>query len=392
MMKTLATGMALLAALVFAAVTPAQASCTLTTQVVFHGLGSWFDNCPDAQPVGAYAYLISNPAANNSAGQDLVCEDNSGTNSIGVSCQFECGVSGDGKVTIQYDWGIGNSGALGCPNPVGDGDGSTPVAVQVTCNNGASLLVTTGYLVSLGGFEMEIAQPLNSTGDGADPLSASFVNGPTVTGSASATSVCVNVPVPTIFSDCDPTSVGAALGQCTTAGLSRPTTARGNLYTIQAACGTSPDPRLTQGWTVLPNPPNAAGDACNTLPAAGAGLCNFIADTGIIGGNETLAVLGSLQVAGPGAATDKVKIDSAAFAQGRLKVGFSTENEATIVGFNVYAGSARLNAGLIAAKGVGSNAYSFEIGRGAVKANRSVVVEAIKSDGTVEKTAPYALK
>jgi hypothetical protein len=73
-------------------------------------------------------------------------------------------------------------------------------------------------------------------------------------------------------------------------------------------------------------------------------------------------------------------------------VSFSTTNETSIVGFNVYAGSTKLNSGLLQAKGTGSNSYSFEAPRSAVKANRTVTVEAVKSDGSVERSAPVSLK
>jgi hypothetical protein len=92
------------------------------------------------------------------------------------------------------------------------------------------------------------------------------------------------------------------------------------------------------------------------------------------------------------AAVDKVVIRKADFLQGRLRVDFSTENEATIVGFNVYAGGTKLNSGFIQANGTGSNDYSFEVGRGALKSERSITVEAVKSDGTTVRSSAVLVK
>jgi hypothetical protein len=293
--RAILAGVTVLAANFVAGIAPTEAACTFDTQVVFHGLGSWFENCPDAQPVNGYSYLISDPAGTNSAGQDFVCEDATGFNSIGIQCQPEAGIPGDGHVTVLYDWGNGNTGAVGCPNPYSMGDGTTPIAVQVMAGNNASLVVTLGFLESLAGFLVEQAQPLNASMDGADPISCTAANGVMGTGARTPTSACVNVPVPTIMSDCDPGTVGDALGLCAAGGTTRPATARGRLYTIQAACGSTPDPLVTHGWTLLASQPDASGDACNGgLPNPVAGACNFIGATGMIGGTETPAMIGWL--------------------------------------------------------------------------------------------------
>jgi hypothetical protein len=52
-------------------------------------------------------------------------------------------------------------------------------------------------------------------------------------------------------------------------------------------------------------------------------------------------------------------------------------------GHTTRAGASKLNTGLIAAKGVGDNSYSLEIGRGAVKGNLS--------DGTFLRTAVHRI-
>lgn len=100
----------------------------------------------------------------------------------------------------------------------------------------------------------------------------------------------------------------------------------------------------------------------------------------------------SMRIGGAAANSDKVAIKKAELLAGKLRVDFGTENEATIVGFNVYGGATKLNSGIISAKGLGNNDYSFEVGRGALKNERSITVEAVKSDGTSVKSAPVSVK
>lgn len=384
MKRTFRHGLMLTAALALASAPSAWAACTLDSQPVFHGLGGFVTACPDANPVPGYIYALATPATVNSAAQDFVCEEGFIDNGILVPCQPEAGTPGDGNVTVYYEFGSGNPGSVGCPNPAGAVTGSNPVAVQLVCNNGAGVLQTVGFSEDFSQYVIELSAPADGT-----PIAAGFDNGPSLT-SIAGTTVCVNVPQPRVWSDCDPGATGETYS-CPDPGV-RPAASRGKLYTRTAACGTSPDPRIST-WVPLPVLPDAAGDACNNVPAAtNAGECAFVGTTATFGTTETAAVVGWFQVSGPGAANDKVKIDNAAFAQGKLIVAFSTTNETSIVGFNVYSGATKLNGNLITAKGAGSNAYNFEVGRGAVKGGKSVLVEAVKSDGTVEKTAPVSLK
>jgi len=179
----------------------------------------------------------------------------------------------------------------------------------------------------------------------------------------------------------------------------------GELLLTQTCVSTAdpfdPDNPIAPRWRLLTSQPTAANafTPCNTIaPPANVGECSYVGVTAnwrnaastIV--RNSRSILGWRQVNPQGAATDKVKIDNAGFTQGKLTVAFSTSNETSIVGFNVLSGSTKLNGSLIAAKGAGSNAYTFEVGRGALRGGKSVLVEAVKSDGTVEKTAPVALK
>jgi hypothetical protein len=397
MKKNLVLGLGLIALLAIAAPTPAHASCSALSQAVTHGFGTWIAGCADANPVGFWTYAISGPAANNSAGQDGVCEAGApAQNGIGAACLAEAGTAGDGNVTVQYDWGAANPGSAGCASPTGASQGGDPIIVQVVANDGKSAIVNVGYDIGLGGYLVDYAFPLNTDTGLPGNAQCSLDNAPIVSSvsagpSPSVSNVCVHVNPTAMFSDCDPGSAGPFTGTCGS-GV-KPATAPGRLYLRTAPCGSSPDARLSTGWTLAPVQPNPAGDACNgaTQPTT-AGQCNFIGATGNIAGVETLAVAGSLQIQNAAAANDRVKIDKASFVQGKLIVGFSTINETSIVGFNVYVGSTKLNSGLVQAKGTGSNTYSYEAARSDVKANRTVTVEAVKSDGSVEKSAPVSLK
>lgn len=389
MKKTFSTGMAIVAAALFAAVSPAHAACTLDTQVAFHGLDSFFTNCPDAAPVTGYGYLISAPATSNTAGQGFVCNDGSVFNPINVPCPPQAGLPGDGNIAVYYDWGAGNVGSLGCPNPAGAGDGTTPIAIQVTANNGAGVIVTLGFNASLGGFLIEQAHPLNATGDGADPLACTGGSGPEITSvtagvSPSANTVCVHAVAPAIRSDCDAGSVGEALALCSTGGTTRPPTARGRIFTRVAPCGSSPDPRIA-GWTLATNQPDInTGNACNDVnrPVT-TGDCAFIGTTGFVGATETAALTGWFQVQNAAAASDRFSA-KANFERGNFNLSIATINETSLVGFNVLSGTTKLNKELIRAVGTGSQNYTFSVSRGALKSSKTVTVEGVKSTGGSE--------
>jgi hypothetical protein len=423
MKRTICKGLALLAIVAVFASPAARAACTFDSQPVTFALGGVINNCPDGQPVLAQVYLMSNPALANSNGLPIVCRTD--TEILPQAPDRECifspgGILGDGIVSINLEFGVGTN-TVGCPAPTGTVNGAAPIITQVTCNNGAGVMIATGFDADTGFYTLE-----NSSTQGGN-FTASFENGPTITSvnagpSPSAANVCVNVPVPHVFSDCD------IAGQftCPSPGA-RPAVARGQLFTRTAPCidqhaqpgvgAGGPDARLrtcAQGggsctvdadcvapsappcgdrWTLLPNQPGPTGDACNIIqqPTV-AGQCAFVGTTANFGANGSGNVVGWLQVNTQGAATDKVKIDRAAFDGGKVVVNFSTSNETSIVGFNVYSGSLKLNGNLISAKGTGSNPYAFEIGRGALKGGKTVEVEAVKSDNSVVKTGPVSLK
>ncbi len=395
-------GLMLLAVAALPMAPSAWATCAgVDTQIVGHTLGGKIDQCPDANPIEGWVWLLSNPAGANSNGQNFVCRSENEVipDSI-VDCTFApgAGTAGDNVVTVYMEFGVQNAGAIGCPNQTQSGaGGATPMGIQVICNDGATAMFEVGWSETQQ-FPIEFSMP----DDGFYIAHAGFGNAPSVTSvgagpSPEASTVCVNVPVPTFNSDCNAGTFGNGIS-CSPGDV-RPTPQRGTLLTTTGPCasklpgGTAgPDLRLAT-WTPTTVQPDALGNACNTF-APPTGSCAYIGVQAAFGGVAAGGITGWTAVAGggPNASTDKVKIDSATAVQGKVKVAFSTLNETSIVGFNVYSDGAKLNGNLITSKGAGNNAYDFEIGRGALKGGKSVIVEAVKKDGTVEKTAPVSLK
>jgi len=358
-------------------------------QFLSHQIDLFFDSCPDANPVAGYAYVLGSDATLNTVGADFICRDGTTTTSQGIACQPGAGIAGDGIVTVQYDWGgaSGTPAGANCPNPNGvPGVGRN--VLQVVANNGASVIMTIGYEPGSASYFVEAGHP----GGGVSPISCSAGDGMQLvsnTAGLQANTVCVNQTVPHLWSDCDPDSGGAFLGTCTE-GVA-PTIAPGNLYTRTAPCNSIPDARKT-AWTLLTTTAGPGGSKCVTINRPADATCAFVGGTSIIGGAETSAMTSSMRIGGAAANSDKVAIKKAELLAGKLRVDFGTENEATIVGFNVYGGATKLNSGIISAKGLGNNDYSFEVGRGALKNERSITVEAVKSDGTSVKSAPVSVK
>jgi hypothetical protein len=356
-------------------------------------------SCPDAFPVAGFVGALGSFGTINSAGLDVVCEDANGTNGQFVPCTADVGSAGDGIVRVTFDWG-NSPPANGCPVPAPPAVPTRNV-IGLVCNNGAGVLMSVAFDVINGEYIVDYAQPLDLAAGTADLTASTLENGlklaAPVARAGGNDTVCIDqtsAPVK-LYTDCDPTSLAIQAGiPCPD---TPPTAGPGaNLYLVSGPRLQKPqDLRVSGGttpWAQQATTAGPAGSKCVTFPTPTTGLCAWVGSTALVGGTDTGAITGWVEDCDPTAATDKLKINSAAFDQGKLAVSFSTENEALTVGFNVYAGSTKLNTGLIAAKGTGSNTYSFEVGRGAVKSNKTVTVEAVKSDGTVVKTAPANVK
>jgi hypothetical protein len=359
-----------------------------------HAFGGYFKNCSDSSPVTGFVYVVDtaasacpNTGACNSLSVDTVCENNVDPNAQGGVCQFEAGTPGDGNVTVSFDWG-GAGTFPGCPNAAGVAGVGRNV-VQVIGNKGESILTTVGYSLELAMYPLDCAHPPDPSGLAA-ALSCTTTDSLRVT-TADTTTVCTNQPVPKIYSDCDAGTLcgpGNALGinpTCDTPSAN-PTAARGRLYIKNAPCGTSPDPALSTGWTLQASP-DAAGNACIPVPRPATG-CAFVGATGTVNGVETLAVLGSVQVAGQNAPSARALDVRASVAGGDVVIKWRTSSELELAGFNILADKKAkdritVSSGMIAPKGANGAGASYEvrIPRGKFQGGKTVFVESVLSTG-----------
>jgi hypothetical protein len=290
--------MAALAASLFAAAgKPARAACPLQSQPIFHGFDTVFEGCADQRPVGFFTGLIANPTGVNNNGQDGVCETYPGLNGIGQNCTTPTvGVAGDGRVAVQYDFGIFNHGSLGCPSPLGDTEGGSPIVVMVVALDGSFAIVRTSYDISVAGYLVDYAFPLNETRD--QPLNAACGNRNIELTSVDGGQICGRVLLPyQLLSDCNADSAGPIVGTCP-GPEGNPVITFGRVFTRSATCGTVPDIRPSSGWTPgaeLPDP--TTGAFCIPLPRPVCGQCWYVAASYRFDGIEISAVAGFVQEA-----------------------------------------------------------------------------------------------
>ena len=393
--RTVALCCAVLVAMAFPS--PASAYCD-SPQPLQHILDGYFYGCPDSNPVQGYAYVLGHEAVNTRADAsgtstlDIVCEDASALTQVGHVCQQEAGVPGDGRVTVTFDWaGPPFNSNADCPNPAGvPGVGRN--VVQILAVNGAQVLITVGYSIAFAGYMLDMAHP----GGGFEPIPCSERDGLTFVSSppdSPVNTVCIRQTAPHIWSDCDAGAGGTSGGDSCQSDIDpAPAIAPGNLYTTTGSCTVAPG-ILRAGWQALPTTPGPDGSKCGVInpPATG---CLFIGGSSIIGGVETDAITGAIRTCTGSclAGVDRVAITKAEILQGRLRVDFATEQETTTIGFNVYAGEIKLTTELISAQGTGSNDYSFVVGRGALRNERSITVEAVRGVGTPVRSAPVSVK
>jgi hypothetical protein len=279
-----------------------------------------------------------------------------------------------------------------------------PIGVHIVCNDGTSVVITTGFASFFLGYLLEVAHP----GDPSQiqpEIPAASGPGPQVISAAGDqyTFHLLDLDDPNdepglrgYWSDCDPGAAGFGL-TCDPAVPGRvPDVGRGKVYIKDVPCVSSGfgGIRLSDGWVVPPgNPPganalDANGDVHLQIAQAVLG-CRYVGATQTINGVETLAVSGVIPL--PSGPVDVFQIDTAVFQQNTLSITFSTINESHLVGFNLHAGSLRLNPAPILAAG-GSHIYTFETTRGALKGNKTLVLEGLFGNGTSSFAPPFPLK
>ena len=275
-----------------AAERPAGAACPSLNQPIFHGFGTSF-NCPDQQPVDLFTGLIADPTGVNNNGQHGVCESGyPAVNGIGQNCDPNAGIIGDTHVVVQYDFGAFNQGSLGCPSPLGGPEGGSPIVVMVVARDGSFAIVRTGYDIGVAGYLVDYAFPLNEAGD--QPLNAACSNRSIALTSANSVQACGRVLLPQLLSDCNADTAGAIVGTCPSPA-GNPVITFGRVFTRLAPCGTTPDIRLSSGWTPGAEPPDpTTGAFCIPLPGpiCSRSQCWYVAASYRFDGIEIPAVAG----------------------------------------------------------------------------------------------------
>jgi hypothetical protein len=377
---------------------PAHAICSGSRPA--NEFTGYIAGCPDAFPVAGFLAVVGSADTINNNGIDFMCEDGAALDPAKVPCLPDAGVIGDGRVDIQFDWAnLDFSTApptqpLGCPDPAGV-PGVDRNFAQIVCNDGTGVIVTVDYDIGTAGYPFyfmarldlgnsELVLPLSKGQTGLSVMSSNRAGG--------LDTLCIaqTGPVP-IYSDCDPESLAFQYGVgCDTP---TPTVSPGANFYLTIGPATPPPTDLrVAAWSLQSTTPGPGGSRCIRYTTPPAGDCARVGSTAVVAGQDTGAIASWISSCDVPMATDSVGIDSAVLSHGRLQVDFSTGNETLITGFNVYAETTKLNAAPIPAQGTGSNSYTFDVGRGALKSVRTVLVEAVKSDGTVVRTDPVSLK
>ncbi|HEV8199323.1 MAG TPA: putative metal-binding motif-containing protein [Candidatus Polarisedimenticolia bacterium] len=167
--------------------------------------------------------------------------------------------------------------------------------------NGWSILTSLGYSTSFAMFLVEAAQKLDATSNVALPLSCQpaeqtllHVDG--VTRDNGQVHVALTLSLPTIRSDCDAGTVGAALGGCPDGPLSIPPRGLGRLYTRVTECNAGVGDIRTSAWA-LAGAPDSEGHAAISFPEpTSLSECAFIGATYRLGGTETPAIGGFVKI------------------------------------------------------------------------------------------------
>jgi hypothetical protein len=245
-------------------------------------------SCADASGVSALAYQISDPLRVNTGTEDIACE------ALGPACFGDSGGSGDGRVTIESDWG--NPGVSGCPAF----PGAHRVVIVVQASDGEGLVLSLSGADPSLGYIVEAAHPFDTATSDVAPLVCGR-NRPTLISSSGnpdgTVTVNLHLTPPTVYSDCDPDTLGASLGTtCPDGFRADPSVAR---IVLNEDCELPVDLRR-EAWGDAAVLPDAGGNVSLTLPRGPGFPCVSIGYTANIGGAESGAVVGFLRLAGVG--------------------------------------------------------------------------------------------
>src|SRR5688572_10046924 len=181
--------------------------CGSTLQVL-HFLDGTLQGLPESELAGRVTVFGASPGIDSGTAQFLCGA--AGQISAGGTCTAGAGTSNDGVVTVLGDWS--SAGVTGCPPALANGD-SPNVAFVTSIENegtrfyrGVYVLASVGYSADVYGvFALDFAHPLNASGSGVLPLTASPIPMPrvdSVLDEGDSTVVSVSWPAPRTYDDC----------------------------------------------------------------------------------------------------------------------------------------------------------------------------------------------
>ena len=224
----------------------ARAACSAYPALVYHGLDGTYFACDDRSPVSAFAYQISDPLFTNSGGAPiLACEQYDP-----ATCPSP-GVVGDGAIRVLADWG--QSGFNGCTVTA---TGPNRIAIVVQAADGQGLVATLSGADPSFGYLVEAAHPFDAATSQVFPLPCTRQGGaPQILADVPRPDGKVNLILhftpPLVYSDCDPGTVGQAVGTCTDAF--QPDVRLGRIFTSQQPCQEKTVPDTLPPTSIVPS-------------------------------------------------------------------------------------------------------------------------------------------
>jgi hypothetical protein len=233
---------------------------------------------------------------------DWICRSSSQVNA-GRPCQTSAGTGSDGIITVLGDWS--DDGAGGCPAARVDGDSPNVAFLTSIQNEGSSsysgvyLLSSVGFSFGLQGFILDLANPVDSSGEKVIDIGSSRVPTPRSTvltpGGGGQATVSLAWDAAVTHDDCA-LNLG---GTCTDfPGASRPVVDGYAIYARTGPCAAPPTSGRLANWTAPLASPGLLATTSTpgtttplTVPFDQSGVnCTYVAVGLIVGGRQGAAV------------------------------------------------------------------------------------------------------
>ncbi len=274
---------------------PARASCPSPVPLG-HLYDSWLA-CADSAPVPGFAYVLADPAGANSGVADLTCE----TFDPNRNCFTPAsGGAADGRLTIYTDWF--NREFIGCPIAQ---DAPQRIVIVARAGDGGSIVVSLSGADPGFGYLVELAHPVTAAADAILPLSCSDRGGrPRI---LSVTQLpdgrlasALRFDAPVVHSDCDPGSLGALIGPQTCPDGFRADPSVAGIYSSLQPCSGATDLDASRWTDTGARADPFTGEATVILAPPPAGRCLYVGNTALIGGRESGAIIGLVDLPSQG--------------------------------------------------------------------------------------------